>query len=435
MTKVIVDGVKMAALYAFFTESVTTLGEYNGLIDKKITELGNYWQGLGYNELSNLYSEVKLSMETLVTEMDNFSTNVDTVGKNGQKMYEVIKASLASVSAIVNVAFDEGTKVSGEFDEIYGVKTNYTEDEMKKAIKDIENALLNLQADIDVLSAELNDNLVDLAALEVAYKAGEISYDDYVDAKEKLTEHRTRVQEQLNFYKEALDEGKALTANSDKLDLLHWFTSPDQVEGRDGKIEEATDGFLHWGKDIDLLNEGISDFHTKLAVLEPTSVVCDTAAVNGLYGLTTDYLYDSFSEGAGVSQTHMNAAYLAAGNSKVASEDGTVEYFNSQEYTNRGKQALADSDFSINLEVKGPDDTSETITVNRENMNYTSYSHVFTQDNVYESLDYSTDVCYTDPNTNQTYDSVRVTNSDGSVTYMSYSQYQIKTAMAENLQS
>ena len=408
MTKLILDGIKLGALYTFFTESLGTLTEYNGQIESKITELGTYWQGQGYNALLELYAELKKSLADMVTEMTTFSGNVDTVDKNGQIMYEAIKSALA-VAGIVDVTFDDGGDGdSADYDTIYGLQTKY--DDASKAMKDAEEALLNLQADIEVLKAEYNDTLVNIAALEAAYKNNKIDAATYEKLLSELTGHRDYVQNQLTMYQDAESKLKELTANNDWLDLIGWFTDKDAV--KDGKIREGSDGFFDWGKNIDLVNEGVTEAISYLENLEPTSVICDTAAVNGLYAYGSDYLTDSFLEGSNVSQTSMQAAFVVSGDNTCSSDDGDVVFFNSKAYIDAGKTAISEG-------------TSKE--VSSDSMEYADTTRIFNQDSAYESM-YGDNV-YVDSETGNSYDSVRVKNSDGEYVYMTYAQYQIQQEM------
>lgn len=402
MTKLILDGVKLGALYTFLNESLGTLTEYNGKIEKKIIELGNYWQGKGYNALYELYVELKKSLADLVTEMTTFSDNVDTIDKNGQIMYDAIKSALA-LAGIVDVVFEDGTNgSSGNYETVYGLQVKY--DDPSKAMKDAETTLLNLQADVEVLKTEYNDTLINIASLEAAFKSGKMDSATYNKLKSELDSHKDRVQTQLKKYENAESKLAELTANNDYFDLIHYIFGGG-VE--DGKIREGSDGFFKWGKDIDLVNEGVSEAISYLEDLEPTSVVCDTAAVNGMYAWGSDYLTDSFLEGSNVSQTSMQAAFVASGEDTCSSDDGDVVFFNSKSYIEAGKTAI----------ING-----ESNEVSSDNLKLADATRVFNQESAYEAI--GCDRTYVDGETGNTYDSVRVKDADGKYVFMTYAQYQ-----------
>lgn len=409
MTKLILDGVKLGALYTFLNESLGTLTEYNDKIKKKIVELGEYWQGQGYNALYELYTELEKSLADLVSEMTSFSDNVDTIDKNGQIMYDAIKSALA-LAGIVDVVFEDyADGNSGDYETVYGLQVKY--DDPSKAMKDAETTYLNLQADVEVLKTEYNDTLINIAALESAYKSGKMDKTSYDKLKSELDSHKERVQTQLKKYEAAEAKMAELTANNDHFDLVHYIFGGG-VE--DGKIREGSDGFFKWGKDIDLVNEGVSEAISYLEGLEPTSVICDTAAVNGLYAWGSDYLTDSFLEGSSVSQTAMQGAFVASGDDTCSSDEGDVVYFNSKSYIEAGKTAI----------ING-----ESNEVSSDNMEWADSSRVFNQESAYEAI--GCDDTYVDGETGNTYDSVRVKDSDGNFVYMTYAQYQTKQQISK----
>lgn len=417
MTKLIWDGSKLEQLSTFFSETITTLTDYNVSIGTKITELGTHWKGKGYDALCSLYEELKKSMEDLVSELTTFNTNVVSIDKNGQTVYDMVKVALNLVG-IVDVDFGTGVNVNatGDGEEIYGIKTKY--DDASQAFRDAEQALLNLQADIDVLNAEYYDTLYNMNCLQLAYENDDISQNQYDAQMGEFSDHLKYVNDQLGKYKNAEAKLSELTANNDHFDLIGYFTDRDAV--KDGKIREGSDGFFQWGKDLNLVNEGIGEAIESLSDLEPTSVICDTAAVNGLYAMGSTYLADSFSEGYGVSQTSMAAAYSVSNksNDTLDAGDGVV-FFNSKVYHESGRNTEGE----VNVPSKYlPESTNAFL--------YMDSTRVFTQDRAYENW-YGETPSYVDANTGNTYDSVRVIKN-GETIYMTYPQYETYLSQGES---
>ena len=249
-----------------------------------------------------------------------------------------------------------------------------------------ENVQNKLYYDLEVIAVEILNEQNNLAALEA--NRGKYEPDVYATLRQSIDDRISELEGNRAQYEEAYNLVCSMTANS-SADILDLITGKEN----DGQIRGAADGWFGFHDDKNLAIDGLNQIDAALAELPPITTFVESSNVNGLLAYEGEgYHYDSFRNGVNVSTNAMKAAFaLSEGEEGGTSEVSPgVVLFNSKQFVLDGQE---------------------------NNYNMGSTTHVFSQADAYSEYEGSETF-------DGGYDSVRITNDDGSYTYLTYSQYQ-----------
>lgn len=383
----IVDVAKLVNLGLDLTEASGKITDYNGMIEEKITALGDCWSGTDYDALVASFEKYKTSLEALPTLFNAYSKKVGDYDKDGDVLITAVD-SLLKMSGnrrlspsrtrngmnsytLLDTGGDTGIAVE------YQIDPNF--EKAGDAEKQAKEIRLNIQADIEVIDVEIHNIDIDIAAIKA--NKDNMDPDVYEASLKALQTQRDRLVDARTEYVAAQETIDGLLENK------FWFWQ------KDGDLVEASDAWFGLENDRDLAASGASKLNDQLANLTPVDVLCEMSSVNGLYAISgSDYMVESFSDGPNVSKYAMMASFSVAeqgGNTEQSSTDPNVTYFNSKSFIQEGMEAI-------------------------DSWN-SSTDRTFSQMNAYENWE-------TGVESYNGFDSVQIKTDDGPI-YMTYSQY------------
>ena len=334
--KFVVDDVKISDLVSALLTASDTITQYNSDIYTKITELGQGWSGEAYDAFVAQSETHRKSLETLPSLFVEYSKKLAELDTGAGTLISSVKALLQMTSnrrTSPSYARNGGSvgynlqDTSGDG----GIVVEYKIDSFDKAgdaEKQAKEIQLNLQADIEMIDVEIRNIDINLAALD-ANKAN-MDPKVYQEARQALISQKNSLKDAREDYVSAKDTIDGLL--TDKF----WFWQ------KDGALVEASDAWFGLENDTELASQGVKELNAALEALTPVDVLCETAAVNGLYAMSGgEYMYESFSEGPNVSPYAMMGAFSVAensGNTQKSDSDPNVTYFNSKSFIQTGMQ-------------------------------------------------------------------------------------------------
>ena len=334
--KFIVDDTKISDLVNALLTASDTITQYNTDIYTKITELGQGWSGEAYNAFVSQSETHRKSLEALpalfveyskkLAELDTGAGTLITSVKSLLQMAGNIRTSPSHARkggsrgyTLQDTSGDSGIAVE------YKIESYEKAGDAEKQAKEIQ---LNLQADIEMIDVEIRNIDINLAALD----ANKSNMDPkvYQEARQALLSQKNALNDARSDYVDAKETIDGLL--TDKF----WFWQ------KDGALVEASDAWFGLENDKELADSGVKELNAALEALTPVDVLCETAAVNGLYAMGGgEYMYESFSEGPNVSPYAMMGAFSVAQNSGdtlTSDSDPNVIYFNSKSFIQSGMQ-------------------------------------------------------------------------------------------------
>lgn len=399
----VIDDEKIANIESNLGTASKTLVQYNTDIGTKVTELGECWSGPSYDALVALMEEYKTTLDSIPTMFDQFATTIQTIGTSGTATYNTVKTNL-NFDGIGIGTYTPAESESGGLliDYSLDVSMYETADDIYDRAKEIES---NLYADIEIIYNEIRSQQVILEALKANL--------EQVDDPETKALLETMIAEQeariaylntnLEAYQKAYNDVCGLTKNGSN-DFLDWLL---RRESKDGDLLESADHILDSKDDKDQAERAAATLNGYLDGLVPVVALCETSTFTALYANNSSnnddtHIMDNYRSGTDVSDRAMEAAYEVQAVQKKTHElvphksmenVERVEAYNSTDFLRSGM----DEGYQLH--------PSSTVT--------------FSQMDSYGA--YGVEVM-TDENGN-TYDSVKITKSNGEVSYLTLSQY------------